>query len=398
MSHLSAVVVCFCFAQLLIFHQRNLYLVSCDPYSAKESAIHHALSDSEHETVPPLTMWKPRCNSQPPVIAPLVRRKNSVCCSASRLCKGGWGGMGTGVWKGENLAKGRDGKRRAKGRVMKTQVVEGMVGAWLNRAGAVRCAARAVGALEQLAEECHSSCWGVRVKIEQPIRMELGKGWIGKTQLDEMSNKSEINSEINMSVFEVRLSDEEITSASDRLSKVDGYHAVPPPIIGNFLTPRADISFAVYESVVPKPKINRDKVIIEDWNSDDEDDVFEVNTVSPIKTNETQTVKTQVDKIGQISQKEGFGFKKIKACFICKSTDHLIKDCNFYDKKSPEPKLKTVVNTGQRVVKPIWDNAKRVFGLILSWWHNGKEKYFTVNMSRLYLVLARPILYCYGLV
>ncbi|GJS86362.1 ribonuclease H-like domain-containing protein [Tanacetum coccineum] len=80
-----------------------------------------------------------------------------------------------------------------------------------------------------------------------------------------------------------------------------------------------------------KPKINRDKVIIEDWNSDDEDDVSEVNTVSPVKTNETQT-----------------------------STDHLIKDCDFYAKKSPEPKLKTMVNTGQRVVKPVWDNAKRV--------------------------------------
>ncbi|GJV38814.1 hypothetical protein Tco_1417254 [Tanacetum coccineum] len=42
------------------------------------------------------------------------------------------------------------------------------------------------------------------------------------------------------------------------------------------------------------------------------------------------------------------------------STDHLIKDCDFYDKRSPEPKLKNVVNTGPRVVKPVWDNAKRV--------------------------------------
>ncbi|GJT82953.1 putative ribonuclease H-like domain-containing protein [Tanacetum coccineum] len=235
------------------------------------------------------------------------------------------------------------------------------------------------------------------------------------TQLDELSNKSETDSEISMSVFEVRSSDEEITPANDRFSKADGYHAVPPPITGNFLTPRADISFAgldeyairkkiieskttelntdtsksktsetvgktnevniekpksVHESVVPKPKINRDKVIIEDWYSDDEDDVSEVNTVSPVKTNETQTVKTQVDKIGQISQKEGIGFKKIKACFVCKSTDHLIKDCDFYAKKSPEPKLKTVVNTGQRVVKPVWDNAKRVN-------HQIKRSYYT---------------------
>ncbi|GJR76385.1 hypothetical protein Tco_0088750 [Tanacetum coccineum] len=215
--------------------------------------------------------------------------------------------------------------------------------------------------------------------------------------MDELSNKSKTNSEISMTVFEVRSSDEELTPANDRFSKADGFHAVPPPITGNFLTPRADISFAgldeyairkkiiksktdtsksktsetvgntnevnvekpksVNESVVSTPNINKDKVIIEDWNSDDENDVSEV---SPVKTNETQTAKTQVDKIGQTSKKAGIGFKKIKACFVCKSTDHLIKDCDFYDKKSPEPKLKNMVNTGQRVVKPVWDNAKRV--------------------------------------
>ncbi|GJW47925.1 retrovirus-related pol polyprotein from transposon TNT 1-94 [Tanacetum coccineum] len=64
------------------------------------------------------------------------------------------------------------------------------------------------------------------------------------TQLDEMSNKSEIDSEVSMSVFEVRSSDEEITPANDGRSKADGYHPVPPPITGNFLTLRADISFA----------------------------------------------------------------------------------------------------------------------------------------------------------
>ncbi|GJZ12136.1 hypothetical protein Tco_0546895 [Tanacetum coccineum] len=154
------------------------------------------------------------------------------------------------------------------------------------------------------------------------------------TQLNEMSNNSETDNDISLSVFDVRSSDEESTPANDRSSKADGYHAVPPPITGNFLTPRADISFTVYESV------NRDKV-------------------SPVKTNETQTVKTRVDQIGQTSKKAGIGFKKIKACFVCKSTDHLIKDCDFYDKRSPEPKLKNVVNTGPRVVKPVWDNAKR---------------------------------------
>ncbi|GJT76013.1 reverse transcriptase domain-containing protein [Tanacetum coccineum] len=239
--------------------------------------------------------------------------------------------------------------------------------------------------------EKNELAWGEKYdQMSAKDKNGLGYG----TQLDEISNKSETDSEISMSVFEVRSSDEEITPANDRFSKADGYHAVPPLIIRNFLTLRDDISFTgldeyairkkIIESKITepkddtsesktsetvgktneveksKPKINRDKVIIEDWNSDDEDDVSEVNTVNPVKTNETQTVKTQVDKIGQISQKEGIGFKKIKACFVCKSTDHLIKDCDFYAKKSPEPKLKTMVNTGQRVVKPVWDNAKRV--------------------------------------
>ncbi|GKF49946.1 hypothetical protein Tco_0143197, partial [Tanacetum coccineum] len=165
-----------------------------------------------------------------------------------------------------------------------------------------------------------------------------------------MRNNSETDSEISLSVFYVRSIDEENTPANDKFSKADGFHAVPLPITGNFLTPRVDISFAVShvktneskttdlntktsktvgktnEANTQKPKtvnesVNRDTIIIEDWNTDDEDDVSEIQIVSPVKTNETQTVKTRVDKIGQTSQKKGIGFKKVKACFICRSAD-----------------------------------------------------------------------------
>ncbi|GJX38850.1 putative ribonuclease H-like domain-containing protein, partial [Tanacetum coccineum] len=111
-----------------------------------------------------------------------------------------------------------------------------------------------------------------------------------------------------------RSSDEEVTPVDDRFSKADGYHAFPPPITRNFLTPRANISFAgktnevnvekpksVYESVVSTPNINKEKVIIEDWNSDDENDMSDVVTTSPVRTNETQTVRTKVDKINQVN-------------------------------------------------------------------------------------------------
>ncbi|GJS43819.1 putative ribonuclease H-like domain-containing protein [Tanacetum coccineum] len=221
---------------------------------------------------------------------------------------------------------------------------------------------------------------------QMSARDKTGLGY--GTQLNELSSNHETDSENSLSVFDVRSSDEESTPANDMSSKADEYHVVPPPITGNFLTPRADISFAgldeyairnkiiesqttelntktsetagktndantekpksASESVVSNPKINRDRVIIEDWNSDDEEEEYEVQTVRL----ETQTVKTRDDKSGQNSKKQGIGFRKVKACFVCKSTDHLIKDCNFHDKKSQEPKLKNVVNTGQREGKP----------------------------------------------
>ncbi|GKE02856.1 hypothetical protein Tco_1390839 [Tanacetum coccineum] len=203
------------------------------------------------------------------------------------------------------------------------------------------------------------------------------------TQLNELSSNHKTDSENSLSIFDVRSSDEENTPENDRFSK-NGYKAVPPPITGNLLTPRADISFtgldeysirnkiiesqttelntktsetagqtndantekpkSASESVVSNPKIDRDRVIIEDWNSDDEDEMNEVQTVR----HETQTVKTRDDKSGQNSQKQRISFRKVKAYFVCKRTKQLIKDCNFHDKKSQEPKLKNVVNAGQK--------------------------------------------------
>ncbi|GJZ81243.1 ribonuclease H-like domain-containing protein, partial [Tanacetum coccineum] len=161
---------------------------------------------------------------------------------------------------------------------------------------------------------------------QMSARDKTGLGY--STQLNELSSNHETNSENSLSIFDARSSDEENTPKNDRFSK-NVYKAVSPPITGNFLTPRADISFAG-ELVVSNLKINRDSVIIEDWNSDDEEEVYEVKIVRPETQTvrpETQTVKTRDDKSGQTSQKQGIGFKKVKACFVCKSTNHLIKDC-----------------------------------------------------------------------
>ncbi|GJU70445.1 hypothetical protein Tco_1256704 [Tanacetum coccineum] len=52
---------------------------------------------------------------------------------------------------------------------------------------------------------------------------------------------------------------------------------------------------SVHESVVPKPKINRDKVIIKDWNLDDEDDVFEVTQLTLAKNMTTTGTRVVVN-------------------------------------------------------------------------------------------------------
>ncbi|GJV52179.1 putative ribonuclease H-like domain-containing protein [Tanacetum coccineum] len=59
---------------------------------------------------------------------------------------------------------------------------------------------------------------------------------------------------------------------------------------------------------------------------------------------------------------EGYSFTK-KKCFVCGSLSHLIKDCDYYEKKmarEAEFKKQRVFNTGNGVSKPVWTNANRV--------------------------------------
>ncbi|GJQ97522.1 putative ribonuclease H-like domain-containing protein [Tanacetum coccineum] len=56
----------------------------------------------------------------------------------------------------------------------------------------------------------------------------------------------------------------------------------------------------------------------------------------------------------------GFQFTK-KACFVCGSFNHLIKDCDFHDKKMVQKPVMNNVQkgNGQREVRPVWNNALR---------------------------------------
>ncbi|GJX00641.1 ribonuclease H-like domain-containing protein [Tanacetum coccineum] len=171
-----------------------------------------------------------------------------------------------------------------------------------------------------------------------------------------------------------------------------GYNTVPPLLTGLFAPPSVDLSssgiekfkepeFEGYgvkvtksasENVSKEVKKTSDAPIIEDWVSDcDEDETVVLESLNVQKPK-------QADQPRKVSQnprnnstswntpkpkKLGVGFQFTpKACFVCGSFNHLIKDCDFHDKKMVQkPVLNNVKKvTGQREVRPVWTNAMRV--------------------------------------
>ncbi|GJU45347.1 ribonuclease H-like domain-containing protein [Tanacetum coccineum] len=140
-------------------------------------------------------------------------------------------------------------------------------------------------------------------------------------------------------------------------------------------------------TTVSKSKVWSDAPIIEEYESDSDDEyVIEpskeqekpsfafVNTVKHVKT-PRETVKEQNtyspspkankrDWNGLMSKKLGlgYGFTK-KACFVCGSFSHLIRDCDFHEKrmaKQVELNKQKGKGIGQGENRPVWNNVQRL--------------------------------------
>ncbi|GJY41254.1 hypothetical protein Tco_0428524 [Tanacetum coccineum] len=83
----------------------------------------------------------------------------------------------------------------------------------------------------------------------------------------------------------------------------------------------------------------------------------------PIKDQETPKVnRKNWNVMMERELGESYSFTK-KKYFVCGSLSHLIKDCNYYEKKMAResaPKKQRVFNTGNGVTKPVWNNADRI--------------------------------------
>ncbi|GJZ87913.1 ribonuclease H-like domain-containing protein [Tanacetum coccineum] len=176
---------------------------------------------------------------------------------------------------------------------------------------------------------------------------------------------------------------ESFVNLTDKSGSDKGYHSVPPPLTGNFIPRKPDLTFIdeIVESenldvttvVTPcnvktvKDKgvsntveSNADRMnntsapIIEDWNSDDESEIDytvrpNIEKIKSVKTVRETEAPKQIPRRNQrnwnylMSQRLGSDFKMTnKACYVCGSFKHLHYVC---DKK---------------VVRPAWNNSRRV--------------------------------------
>ncbi|GJU11183.1 ribonuclease H-like domain-containing protein [Tanacetum coccineum] len=214
--------------------------------------------------------------------------------------------------------------------------------------------------------------------------------------------------EVFQSVFDSRSSDVEDSPVHDRFANVEGMHVVPPLMTGNYMpsgpdkevddsmftygpkqskTSKSDTQTSNYDSFVSQPKVWSDAPIIKEYELDSDDEYVIhpskehekpsfafVNTVKHVKT-PRETVKEQNtyspspkankrDWNGLMSKRLGlgYGFTK-KACFVCGSFSHLIRDCDFHEKrmaKQVELNKKKGKGTGQGENRPVWNNVQRL--------------------------------------
>ncbi|GJQ97432.1 putative ribonuclease H-like domain-containing protein [Tanacetum coccineum] len=136
-------------------------------------------------------------------------------------------------------------------------------------------------------------------------------------------------------------------------------------------------------NVVNQPKVWSDAPIIEEYESDSEDEHVSLPTKeqeipsfadkhvkTPRQTVIEQNTCSQSPKpdkkncSGLMSKKLGLGYGfTTKACFVCGSLSHLIRDCDFHEKRmAKQVELNKQKGKGnvQRENKPVWNNVQRM--------------------------------------
>ncbi|GJS65097.1 ribonuclease H-like domain-containing protein [Tanacetum coccineum] len=189
-----------------------------------------------------------------------------------------------------------------------------------------------------------------------------------KIQIERLKKEKESN-QIKIDNFEnaSKSLDKLIGSQiSDNNRKCVGYNAVAPLPTCLFAPPTIDLSNSGLEEF-KQPKFEGYRVKVKKNDETMEKVSKSANVQKPKQADQPRKVSQNTRNNSTnwntpMSKKLGVGFQFIlKACFVCGSFNHLIKNCDFHDKKMVQkPILNNVKKgTGQREVRPVWNNAMR---------------------------------------
>nr|GEY92535.1 hypothetical protein [Tanacetum cinerariifolium] len=114
----------------------------------------------------------------------------------------------------------------------------------------------------------------------------------------------------------------------DRFQPSGGYHVVPPPYTGTFMPPKPDLVFNTAPIAVETDHLAFNVQLSSTKHSSEHVKSLrhtdqQLETIIPADTPIPSSSKTHSSGNG----------RNRKACFICKSVEHLIKDCDFHTRK-----------------------------------------------------------------
>nr|GFB71025.1 hypothetical protein [Tanacetum cinerariifolium] len=166
----------------------------------------------------------------------------------------------------------------------------------------------------------------------------------------------------------------------DRYQSGNGYHDVPPPYTGTFMPPKLDLVFntapndvktdhSAFNVKISPTKPDQDlshtlrpsAPIIEDWVSDSEDESETKRPQNvPSFVQPTEQVKSPMPYVQHVETSIPPATPKTaipkpisngkrrnrKACFVCKSLDYLIKDCDYHKTKMAQPTARNHTQRG----------------------------------------------------
>ncbi|GKC81906.1 ribonuclease H-like domain-containing protein, partial [Tanacetum coccineum] len=160
-----------------------------------------------------------------------------------------------------------------------------------------------------------------------------------------------------------------------------GMHVVPPPMTGNYMPSRPDLeidySQFTYGPNQSQPSESESQTsnfdTCESAYSEDEHvsqptkeqkQPSFASTNKQVKTHR-ETVKNQfIHSTNSAVDKKGLGYGfTARACFVCGILSHLIRDCDFHEKRmAKQAKLNNSmrIKSSQREIRPIWNNVQRV--------------------------------------